>query len=387
MYTTKRLTNEVQSMRFIQTIVRFAGVTALMLATIASLTVAPAVAQQAATPASISCEPSIASAVQRAGTPVTAPEAPGDLTSVKMGFVPVSIFAPVFVGKEKGYFAEEGIDLALEPFPGGADPVVLTASGQLDLAIGGAGPAFWNAVAQGLPITVIAPGHAEGNPVATPLMISAEKCRSGEITSIADLEGKRVSVNAPGATEYWLNSALSTGGLTINDIELQALAFPDAVAALQAGAIDAAMVGEPLATKAEQDGIAVRLATDFPVYDVQPTLIYANDGWLEENPELAEGFATGYMRAVIDMSENGFTDPTNLSIIEQYTGVPAELIAASVPPVYAVDGVVNAGSLLKLQSFFRERDFLRYEEDLDPASFIDQQYINSAMAELNPNQP
>jgi hypothetical protein len=87
------------------------------------------------------------------------------------------------------------------------------------------------------------------------------------------------------------------------------------------------------------------------------------------------------------MSDNGFTDPTNLAIIEEYTGVPADLIAASVPPVYAVDGLINAEGLLKLQTFFRERDFLQYEEDLDPMSFIDQQYIMAAMAEINPNQP
>ena len=64
-----------------------------------------------------------------------------------------------------------------------------------------------------------------------------------------------------------------------------------------------------------------------------------------------------------------------------------DLIAASIPPVYAADGLINADGLLKLQTFFRERDFLQYEEDLDPSSFIDQQYMMAAMAEINPNQP
>src|SRR5690606_38007517 len=120
-------------------------------------------------------------------------------------------------------------------------------------------------------------GHEEGSPVATPLMISKEACESGDITSAADLKGKKVPVNARGATEYWLDQALRTAGLTINDIDLQTLAFPDAVAALQSGAIDAAMVGEPLATSAEQQGIAVRLLSDFPVQGIQPTLIFANN--------------------------------------------------------------------------------------------------------------
>lgn len=357
---------------------------ALVMATALSV---PVRAQDGGTPTSVSCTVAPPSEVEVPEATPESVEVTEDLTRVTMGYVPVSIFAPVFIAKEKGYYAEEGIDLELEPFPGGANPVILTASGQLDIAIGGAGPAFWNAIAQDLPITMIAPGHAETNPVATPLMISRDACESGEITSVADLEGKTVTVNAPGATEYWLNAALSTGGLTIDDVELQALAFPDAVAALEAGAIDAAMVGEPLATKAEQDGIAVRLATDFPIYDVQPTQIFANSDWLADHPDLAEGFATGYMRAVRDMAEGGFDDPVNLTIIEQYTGVPAELVAASVKPVYPQDGIIDTEGLKKLQSFFRERGQLEYDEDLDPATYVDQQFVLAALAEINPNQP
>lgn len=371
-------------MRFAAKLLRISPLVALMVAAFTVSALAPARAQDA-TPA-LNCEPVVTTA-SISGTPEPLPEISGDLTNVKMGYVPVSIFAPVMIAQDKGYFAEEGLNVELVPFPGGSDPVVLTATGELDLSIAGAGPAFWNAVAQDLPITVIAPGHEEGIPVATPLMISKERCLSGEITSVADLEGKRVSVNAPGATEYWLNSALSTGGLSINDVTVEALAFPDAVAALEANAIDAAMVGEPLATRAEQDGIAVRLATDFPIENVQPTLIFANDQWLADNPDLAAGFATGYMRAVLDLSDNGFADATNLSIIESYTGVPAELIASSVAPVYATDGLINIDGLQNLQAFFRERGLLEYDEDIDPASIIDQQYMMSAMAEINPNQP
>jgi NitT/TauT family transport system substrate-binding protein len=304
-----------------------------------------------------------------------------------MGYVPVSIFAPVFVAKEKGYYAEQGLDVSLEPLPGGADMVVLTSSGDFDAGIGGAGPAFWNAINQGLPLKVIAPGHAEGDPVATPLMISKANCESGAITSVADLKGKKVSVNARGATEYWLNQALSTGGLTINDIDLQTLAFPDAVAALASGAIDAAMVGEPLATKAEQDGIAVRLASSFPVQDIQPTLVYANEDWASKNPEAAQGLVTAYLKASRDLTGAGYKDPQNLAIIEQYTKVPAALVADAVQPIYAVDGQINVEGLNKLQTFFRGLGELDYDTDLDPNSFIDTQYVDAALQELGPYQP
>ncbi len=320
-------------------------------------------------------------------TPETAGSPAGDLTQIKVGFVPVTVFAPIFVAKDLGYYAEEGLDVQLEPFPGGADPVVLTASGELDAGFVGLGPAFWNGAAQDLPIKIIAPGHAEGDPVATPLMISKKSCEDGAITSVADLKGKKVSVNARGATEYWLNAALSTGGLTINDIQLEVLPFPDAVAALESGAVDAAMVGEPLATQAEQDGIAIRLASSFPIQDIQPTAIIGNEQWMAEHPEQAEAFVTGYMRASRLLAQGGLDDPTVQAIIESYTGVPAELVAASVHPVFSSDGFIAFEGLTKLQSFFRDRDQLEYDTDLDPYSLADETFVMAAMAEMNPHSP
>ncbi len=80
------------------------------------------------------------------------------MPQIKVGFVPVLVFAPIFVAKDLGYYAEEGLDVQLEPFPGGSDPVVLTATGELDAAFVGVGPAFWNGAAQDLPIKIIAPG-------------------------------------------------------------------------------------------------------------------------------------------------------------------------------------------------------------------------------------
>ena len=348
----------------------------------------PATAQDA-TPARLSCEPAPPPPVGDAATaralvppPVTPPT--GELVPLKVGFVPVSIYAPLFVAREKGYYAEQGLDVQLEPLAGGADLVALTARGQLQATAAGAGPAFWNAIAQGLPLKLVAPGHGEGVPVATPLMIPKAACESGEITRVADLKGKRVSVNARGATEYWLAQALATDGLTLDDIDLQTLPFPDAVVALGSGAIDAAMVGEPLATKAEQDGVAVRLATDFPVQDVLPTAILANADFAEENPQAVQGLVTAYLKACRDLTGPGFRDPSNLAIIEQYTGVPASLIGSAVAPVYAVDGEIDAGALGKLQSFFRERGQLEYDQDLDPESFIDRRYVEAALAELGP---
>ena len=146
------------------------------------------------------------------------------------------------------------------------------------------------------------------------------------------------------------------------------------------------MVGEPFATLAEQDGLAVRLLSDFPVQGIQPTAIVANRDFLTENPEAAQGFVTAYVRASRDLSGAGFKDPVNLAIIEQYTNVPAELVAQTVQPVFAVDGEINVEGLAILQTFFRERDQLEYDEDLDPATLVETRFVEGALAALGPYQ-
>ena len=361
-----------------------AGVIALVILLPFVVATSPLTAAQGATPAAPSCAPVRVSAPAPAASEQPAAIPAETLTPVSIGVVPVSIYAPIFVALEKGYYAEQGLDVTLEPLPGGADLIALTANNQFQISAAGAGPAFWNAMALGLPIKVIAPGHQEGNPVATPLMISRAACESGTIAAVADLRGKRVSVNARGGTEYWLAAALATGGLTLDDVTVETIPFAEAVLALESGAVDAAMIGEPLATKAIQDGIAVPLTESFPIDNVLPTIILANIDFAAENPELVTGFVVAYLKASRDLSGAGWSDPKHLAIVEEYTQVPAELAAAAVPPVYLLDGEIDAEALGLLQTFFRERGQLEYAENLDPDSVIDRTFVDAALEQIGP---
>jgi NitT/TauT family transport system substrate-binding protein len=302
---------------------------------------------------------------------------PQSLTDVTVGFVPVLIFGSVMLAKEKGYFEEYGLNVQLEPLAGGSDMVVLTANGNYDIGIGGAGPAFFNAVQRGIQLPIIGPMHFEREPQATPLMVSRERFESGELTSVSDLRGKRVSVNARGATEYWLDTALRTEGLSIDDVDLQTLPFPDVPAALASGALDGAMLGEPLATQAERNGIAVRLEVDFPA-EFQPTFIWANLAFAQSNPDLVSGFMAGMMRGCRDLWSDDWDSEENLSILNQYTNVPPDLIQEAARTYCEPNGEINAEDLASLQEFFGERGLLEYDTPLDVDTLIDRSYADAA---------
>ena len=69
---------------------------------------------------------------------------------------------------------------------------------------------------------------------------------AGRLTGPADLRGKRVAVNGKGVYgEFVADRALRQGGLTLDDADMVVLGFPDMVAALAGGSIDAIMPTEP----------------------------------------------------------------------------------------------------------------------------------------------
>ncbi len=305
-------------------------------------------------------------------TPTPASE---ELTGVTMGFIPIFIFAPVIVGVEEGYFAEEGIELTLERLAGGADMLVQTAAGNFDIGAGGVGVALFNLVGQAqaddleIPVELVAPLHFEKPPVTTPLVVSKKRFDEGEITSVEDLRGLKVSINARGAaTEYWLERALQSGGLTMADIDLQTVPFQDVAAALDNGGIDGAMLGEPFATLGEDQELVTVLTEDFVDGD-QPTAVFWNREWAADNPELAEGFLRAYLKAVARLEDGGWEDDEVLSMIEEYTQVPLDVLKRAARPYHDKEGTLDIEGFQRQEAFFREQGLLTYDGELDFSEF------------------
>lgn len=313
-------------------------------------------------------------------------------TKVTVGYIPILIYAPFMVGIERGYFAEQGIEVDLQALAGGADMLTQTAAGNFDVGAGGIGSAYFNLAArarglnQGQPIRIAAPLHAERPPLTTPLVVGKKAYDGGQITTIADLKGKRVAVNALGAaTEYWLERALNAGGLTSKDVEVVAIPFQNIAQALDSGAIAGAMLGEPFATLGERQG-QVHVLNDRFLDGDQPTAVYYNSGWASKNPQLARGFMVAYLKAVRDLENGGWSDPATLELLSKYTNVPVETISAASRPFGEPNGTVNVASLQDQQRFFREQGRLTYEQPLDIPALIDATYAQEAVKSLGSAQ-
>ncbi len=309
-----------------------------------------------------------------------APE--GEMPLVRVGIVPVTIYAPLYIALEKGYFAEEGLRVELIPVEGGTENVVQVAAGNFEAAGGGVGAGLLNAAARGVTFEIVAPLHTERPPLTSPFVVSKQRYDSGELTEMADLAGLTVSTNAKGAaTEYWLWRALQQGGLDFPDVTVTGVGFREVAAALESGSLDGAILGEPLVTLAEQQGLVARLSEDF-IDSFTSTVIYLNKEWSAANPELAQGFVTAYLRGARDLNGDLWYDEANLAIIEKYTQVPAAIVAEANRSYHDPNGEIPLADLEALQEFFRAQGELSYEEPMDLSAFINPRYAEAALEAL-----
>jgi NitT/TauT family transport system substrate-binding protein len=206
--------------------------------------------------------------------------------------------------------------------------------------------------------------------------------RAAELTSIADLRGKKVAVNGRGVgTEYWLAQALATGGLTMNDIEFVPMPFPNMPAALENGGLGAAILTEPLTTINLDTGLVQVLADDF-IDGFTATYVYMGDPLLTGQPEVARGFMKAYLRAARELQGEYMTAEV-AAIVEKYSTVPAAVLLRISEPQYNPNGAVPVADLETLQAYFMERGLLEYQQPLDVQSFVNTGLAAEVAAELD----
>ncbi len=119
---------------------------------------------------------------------------------------------PVIIAREKGYFADAGLDVEIVAPADPSAPPKLVAAGQADLAISYQ-PQIHLQVAEGLPLKRV------GTLVATPLNCLMVK-DDGPIKTIADLKGRKIGYSVSGVESAQVKALLARHGLSLDDVEM-----------------------------------------------------------------------------------------------------------------------------------------------------------------------
>jgi len=301
--------------------------------------------------------------------------------TVKIGYIPTDSFAALFLLADR-HLPAAGINVETVRLAGGSEIVSQVATGQLQLGGAGMGAAGFNAVVSGLPVEYVAPLHSG---YVEDYFVVRKALWGKEVKRIADLKGRTVALNVRGAAVEWiLDLALRRDGLTIKDVQVKLMPFPDMVPALESGAVDAAILSEPFPTLAEEKGIAVRPLTKAPGAKPVPiTAIFWNKEWAAANPDLANRVMVAYLKAARDLAlGDGWQGDKTLDVIVKFTPAKPDVLKKARPHALDANLEMDASVLDSMQKFNAELGYLKYKELQPVGKLFNFAYRDRAVQEL-----
>jgi NitT/TauT family transport system substrate-binding protein len=209
-----------------------------------------------------------------------------------LGYIPSVQFAPFYLAQEKGYFAEQGLEVALQHgFE--TDFLKLVGTGEIPFAVG-SGEQVILARAQGLPLVYVTTWYRK-----FPVVVFALK-ELGLDTPQA-LEGHKVGIPGLfGASLVGWKALAYGGGLDEAAVSLESIGFTQA-AAVSEGRVDAAVdyiVNGPVQLRQAGKEVDVIPVSDY--VNLPSNGLITSEQVIAENPELVQKMATALMKGIRD---------------------------------------------------------------------------------------
>ncbi|WP_460683014.1 ABC transporter substrate-binding protein [Modestobacter lapidis] len=273
----------------------------------------------------------------------SAPGGSGEVTTVRVGAIPIVDVAPLYLGQQVGIFEEHGLEV--EPFlaQGGAAIVPAVVTGEAQFGFSNI-TSLLQAEARNIPLGLVAPGPgATGDPADdfAAVIVAADS----PIQDAADLAGRTVAINSiNNISDTVVRETVRQAGGDPESIRFTELAFPNMPAAVAGGQVDAAFAVEPFATVGESQGLR---AVASPYTQTDPDLsvagYFTSDAYAAENPEIVQQFAD----AMRESQQYALDNPEEVrDVLGTYTEIAPEVAAELTLPNFQTE--INREAVQKL---------------------------------------
>jgi NitT/TauT family transport system substrate-binding protein len=297
-----------------------------------------------------------------ASTLGAAAQSPVEMTTLRVGVIPISAVAPLYLGVKKGFFRDERLDLEPNFAQGGSSIIPAVLNGDEQIGFTNV-VSFMLAVSRGLPLrNVIAGSQAIGeNGLSTAAVLVGG---TGPIRALKDLEGKTIAVNAlNNIGDITIKAVLDKNGVDASKVKFVEIGFPEMPAALQQGRVDAIWAEDPFQTIAKRAGARV-LFKNYDDFDPKLTLAnyFTTTSYYDSHRDVMARF-TRAMQASLKYAS---THPAEArQTITEFAKLDPAIAAVILLPGWSPD--VNMGSMERLQSALIKFGVLSKPVDLKAA--------------------
>ena len=223
--------------------------------------------------------------------------------TISVGGAGCLCYLPTMLAQELGEYKKAGLDVEIVDFKGGSQSLTAVIGGSADV-VSGYFDHCVNLAAKNQPLVAFVtydryPG----------LVLIVSPKHAGEIKSIKDLAGKKVGVSAPGSsTDFFLKYLLKKNGVDPNSTAVIGVGLgATAVAAMEQGQIDAAVMLDPSVTVMQNKFKDLKILSDTRTQkDTQAVFggdypggaLYSKADWIEKHPKETQGLTTAIVRTL-----------------------------------------------------------------------------------------
>jgi NitT/TauT family transport system substrate-binding protein len=232
--------------------------------------------------------------------------------SLAVGGKAAFYYLPLTISEQLGYFKDEGLDVEISDFAGGAKALQALVGGSADVVSG----AFEHTINMQSRNQYIEAFVLQGRAPQIALGVSTKNIP--HYRSLADLKGKKIGVSAPGSsTNMVANLVLSRAGIKASDVSYVGVGTAaGALAALRSGQIDAMSNTDPVMTMLEQKG-DVKIISDtrtlkgtLEVFGgpMPAACLYAPTEFVQKNPNTCQALANAIVHGLKWLQTAGPSD-------------------------------------------------------------------------------
>jgi NitT/TauT family transport system substrate-binding protein len=287
-------------------------------------------------------------------------------SKIKVGALRFTSHAASFVAFERGYFAEEGLDVEFKFFQAAQPMAVAIASRDADYAVTAISGGLISLAEKGA-TKVIGGALSEEAGIDGQKILASNAAYDAGLTSPAMLDGKSYAITQAGSSFHYMGSKISTAeGARVSYKPLQKVGA--IIGALKSGQVDAWSI-VPHIAKALAGGGAVKIIGNVADYipDYQVTTVFTSASNAANERAKTEGFMRAFSRGADDFNSALVDKTAGDTAAEDMVRLIHKYVYADKPYEKAAKSIrngamrINKGASLNMASVMDQLNWFKSE--------------------------